>query len=180
MCNWLDAFTRFQVSMQHTEGITANTEFEYLKNIMFQVIWVNWMKLLVVRSNAWTIFDKSFFFRLPFLQYLTNNINSNGSTLIKVIAAVLKFSPQQTQVALEKEAHRKTLVRILLKMSSDSATEFNLSSLRWVKSTIFYNKPSPGLNWATFTRNYCETQRETVENVLIRRTNDRWAQAGGK
>lgn len=26
-----------QVSMQHSEGISANTEFEYLKNIMFQV-----------------------------------------------------------------------------------------------------------------------------------------------
>lgn len=44
------------------------------------------------------------------LQYLTNNVNSNSTTLIKVIAAVLKFSPQQTQVVLEKEAHRKTLV----------------------------------------------------------------------
>lgn len=26
-----------QVSLQHTENIGANTEFEYLKNIMFQV-----------------------------------------------------------------------------------------------------------------------------------------------
>ncbi len=43
-------------------------------------------------------------------QYLTNNINSNGCTLVKVIAAVLKFSPQQTQVVLEREAQRKTLV----------------------------------------------------------------------
>lgn len=45
-----------------------------------------------------------------FAQYLTNNVNSNSNTLIKVIAAVLKFTPQQTQVVLEKEAHRKTLV----------------------------------------------------------------------
>ncbi|XP_031641245.1 golgin subfamily A member 4 [Contarinia nasturtii] len=66
------------VSMHHSDDISANTEFEYLKNIMFQ--------------------------------YLTNNINSNSTTLIKVIAAVLKFTPQQTQVVLEKEAHRKTLV----------------------------------------------------------------------
>lgn len=35
-------------------------------------------------------------------------------TLVKVIAAVLKFSPQQTQVVLEKETHRKTLVSIEL------------------------------------------------------------------
>lgn len=27
----------FQVSMHHSDDITANTEFEYLKNIMFQV-----------------------------------------------------------------------------------------------------------------------------------------------
>lgn len=43
---------------------------------------------------------------------MTNNINSNSTTLIKVIAAVLKFTPQQTQVVLEKEAHRKSLVRM--------------------------------------------------------------------
>lgn len=36
--NKFGAFSRFQVSIQHTEGISANTEFEYLKNIMFQVI----------------------------------------------------------------------------------------------------------------------------------------------
>lgn len=30
-------YSTFKVSMQHNEGITANTEFEYLKNIMFQV-----------------------------------------------------------------------------------------------------------------------------------------------
>lgn len=52
---------------------------------------------------------------LAFLQYLTNNINSNGSTLVKVIAAVLKFSPQQTQVVLERETQRKTLVSLLYK-----------------------------------------------------------------
>ena len=27
----------FQVSMHHNEGIQANTEFEYLRNILFQV-----------------------------------------------------------------------------------------------------------------------------------------------
>lgn len=61
-----------------------------------------------------------------FSKYLTNNINSNGSTLIKVIAAVLKFSPQQTQVVLEKEAHRKTLVRIGVEKFAvnDSPTDY--------------------------------------------------------
>ncbi|XP_055307144.1 golgin subfamily A member 4 isoform X2 [Sitodiplosis mosellana] len=73
------------VSMHHSDDISANTEFEYLKNIMFQ--------------------------------YLTNNINSNGTTLIKVIAAVLKFTPQQTQVVLEKEAHRKTLVNYSIQLN---------------------------------------------------------------
>lgn len=62
----------------HNEGISANTEFEYLKNIMFQ--------------------------------YLTGNINKNNTTLVKVISAVLKFSPQQTQVILEKESQRNSLV----------------------------------------------------------------------
>lgn len=37
-------------------------------------------------------------------------MNSNSSTLVKVISAVLKFTPQQTQVVLEKENHRHTLV----------------------------------------------------------------------
>lgn len=51
---------------------------------------------------------------ISLLQYLTNNINSNSSTLVKVIAAVLKFSPQQTQVVLERESHRKSLVSVIL------------------------------------------------------------------
>ncbi|KAH8275419.1 hypothetical protein KR026_006830 [Drosophila bipectinata] len=64
------------VSMQHSESVPANTEFEYLRNIMFQ--------------------------------YLTGN--TNNETLVKVISAVLKFSPQQAQVALEKEHQRRSLV----------------------------------------------------------------------
>jgi hypothetical protein len=47
-------------------------------------------------------------------QYLTDSVNSNSTTLVKVIAAVLKFSPQQTQVVLEKEAQRHSLVSIKL------------------------------------------------------------------
>lgn len=43
-------------------------------------------------------------------QYLSGSMNSNSSTLVKVISAVLKFTPQQTQVVLEKENHRHTLV----------------------------------------------------------------------
>ncbi|XP_067632790.1 golgin subfamily A member 4-like [Eurosta solidaginis] len=70
------------VSMQHNEGITANTEFEYLRNIMFQ--------------------------------YLTGSANGNNETLVKVISAVLKFSPQQTQVALEKEHQRRSLLNKIL------------------------------------------------------------------
>ncbi|XP_055530792.1 myosin-2 heavy chain [Wyeomyia smithii] len=66
------------VSMHHSEGIAANTEFEYLRNILFQ--------------------------------YLSGNVSGNSSTLVKVISAVLKFSPQQTQVVLEKEAHRRSLM----------------------------------------------------------------------
>ncbi|KXJ74373.1 hypothetical protein RP20_CCG013803 [Aedes albopictus] len=66
------------VSMHHNEGIAANTEFEYLRNILFQ--------------------------------YLSGNVTGNNSTLVKVIAAVLKFTPQQTQVVLEKEAHRRSLM----------------------------------------------------------------------
>ncbi|XP_065093741.1 myosin heavy chain, skeletal muscle [Ochlerotatus camptorhynchus] len=66
------------VSMHHSEGIAANTEFEYLRNILFQ--------------------------------YLSGNVTGNNSTLVKVIAAVLKFTPQQTQVVLEKEAHRRSLM----------------------------------------------------------------------
>ncbi|XP_058838562.1 myosin-10-like isoform X2 [Topomyia yanbarensis] len=70
------------VSMHHSEGITANTEFEYLRNILFQ--------------------------------YLSGNVTGNNSTLVKVISAVLKFTPQQTQVVLEKEAHRRSLINNLL------------------------------------------------------------------
>ncbi|TMW40909.1 hypothetical protein DOY81_014011, partial [Sarcophaga bullata] len=70
------------VSMQHNEGISANTEFEYLRNIMFQ--------------------------------YLTGSANGNNETLVKVISAVLKFSPQQTQVALEKEHQRRSLINKIL------------------------------------------------------------------
>ncbi|XP_053689142.1 golgin subfamily A member 4 [Sabethes cyaneus] len=66
------------VSMHRNEGIAANTEFEYLRNILFQ--------------------------------YLSGNVSGNSVTLVKVISAVLKFSPQQTQVVLEKEAHRRSLM----------------------------------------------------------------------
>uniref|UniRef100_A0A182WBC8 GRIP domain-containing protein n=1 Tax=Anopheles minimus TaxID=112268 RepID=A0A182WBC8_9DIPT len=38
------------------------------------------------------------------------SVTGNNSTLVKVIAAVLKFSPQQTQVVIEKEAHRRSLM----------------------------------------------------------------------
>lgn len=93
-----------QVSLQHHEGITANTEFEYLKNIMFQV------SNITVQCGSALLFSVSIFNKSFYFQYLTNNINSNGCTLVKVIAAVLKFSPQQTQVVLEREAQRKTLV----------------------------------------------------------------------
>lgn len=72
------------ISMQHNEGVTANTEFEYLKNIMFQ--------------------------------YLTGTLNGNNETLVKVISAVLKFSPQQTQVAIEKEHQRRSLLGQLNKL----------------------------------------------------------------
>ncbi|XP_033252830.1 golgin subfamily A member 4-like isoform X1 [Drosophila miranda] len=68
------------VSMQHSESVPANTEFEYLRNIMFQ--------------------------------YLTGN--TNNETLVKVISAVLKFSPQQSQVALEKEHQRRSLLNKLI------------------------------------------------------------------
>ncbi|XP_030368835.1 myosin-11 [Scaptodrosophila lebanonensis] len=68
------------VSMQHSENVPVNTEFEYLRNIMFQ--------------------------------YLTGN--TNNETLVKVIAAVLKFSPQQQQVALEKEHQRRSLLNKIL------------------------------------------------------------------
>lgn len=68
-----------KVSVQHHEGgVSANTEFEYLKNIMFQ--------------------------------YLTGSFNKSNCTLVKVIAAVLKFSPQQTQVVVEKESQKSSLV----------------------------------------------------------------------
>lgn len=46
------------------------------------------------------------------MQYLTGSANGNNETLVKVISAVLKFSPQQTQVALEKEHQRRSLVSI--------------------------------------------------------------------
>ncbi|SPP74762.1 blast:Golgin subfamily A member 4 [Drosophila guanche] len=68
--------TLLQVSMQHSDTVPVNTEFEYLRNIMFQ--------------------------------YLTGT--TNNETLVKVISAVLKFSPQQSQVALEKEHQRRSLV----------------------------------------------------------------------
>lgn len=91
--------------MQHNEGISANTEFEYLRNIMFQV-------------NI--VFSCCFFFDLKyydFIKYLTGSANGNNETLVKVISAVLKFSPQQTQVALEKEHQRRSLVSVFLKMN---------------------------------------------------------------
>lgn len=46
-----------------------------------------------------------------YLQYLTGN--TNNETLVKVISAVLKFSPQQAQVALEKEHQRRSLVCLM-------------------------------------------------------------------
>ncbi|XP_034653047.1 golgin subfamily A member 4 [Drosophila subobscura] len=68
------------VSMQHSDTVPVNTEFEYLRNIMFQ--------------------------------YLTGT--TNNETLVKVISAVLKFSPQQSQVALEKEHQRRSLLNKLI------------------------------------------------------------------
>lgn len=50
--------------MHHTEGITANTEFEYLKNIMFQVIWVDCRpgesvhNLTKILYSFFAVFDK--------------------------------------------------------------------------------------------------------------------------
>lgn len=43
-------------------------------------------------------------------QYLTGNFTKSNCTLVKVIAAVLKFSPQQTQVVVEKESQKSSLV----------------------------------------------------------------------
>ena len=87
--------------MHHNEGIAANTEFEYLKNIMFQVSVLGELGL-----------QAGLYIFCILLQYLSGSMNSNSSTLVKVISAVLKFTPQQTQVVLEKENHRHTLVRI--------------------------------------------------------------------
>jgi len=41
---------------------------------------------------------------------LSGHVNANGTTLVKVIAAVLKFTPQQTQLVLDKETQRHTLL----------------------------------------------------------------------
>lgn len=46
------------------------------------------------------------------IQYLSGHVNANGTTLVKVIAAVLKFTPQQTQLVLDKEIQRHTLVSL--------------------------------------------------------------------
>lgn len=85
--------------MHHNEGIQANTEFEYLRNILFQVNF----------KFALKTFEFYQFFLINF-QYLSGHVNANGTTLVKVIAAVLKFTPQQTQLVLEKENQRHTLV----------------------------------------------------------------------
>lgn len=84
--------------MHHNEGIQANTEFEYLRNILFQVMQSN--NLIILLINV-----LNFMF-----QYLSGHVNANGTTLVKVIAAVLKFTPQQTQLVLDKENQRHTLV----------------------------------------------------------------------
>lgn len=42
--------------MQHTEGITANTEFEYLKNIMFQVSWGDRSHVTTTTNNTFSFF----------------------------------------------------------------------------------------------------------------------------
>lgn len=88
--------------MQHSESVPANTEFEYLRNIMFQV------SQSTRSSFNWKLMD---FFSISW-QYLTGN--TNNETLVKVISAVLKFSPQQAQVALEKEHQRRSLVGDIL------------------------------------------------------------------
>lgn len=89
--------------MHHNEGIAANTEFEYLRNILFQVRKIFNQFLVKILS-------------LVISQYLSGNVNGNNNTLVKVIAAVLKFTPQQTQVVLEKEAHRRSLVSPCLRV----------------------------------------------------------------
>ncbi|XP_026481219.1 uncharacterized protein LOC113388023 [Ctenocephalides felis] len=70
------------VTRRHSEGITQLTEFEYLKNILYQ--------------------------------YLSGGVGGVGantnSTLIRVIAAVMKFDATQTQTVLDKEAQRNTLL----------------------------------------------------------------------
>lgn len=100
--------------MQHGgDGGAVNTEFEYLKNIMFQV---KNLTLCLSPFCKWnfSLYEK----KKPILfaewkQYLTGTTNGNSETLVKVISAVLKFSPQQTQVALEKEHQKRSLVRFL-------------------------------------------------------------------
>lgn len=79
---------------------------------------MNFIEYTPFRISRKIFLNKSFVFFSSVSQYLTNNVNSNSTTLIKVIAAVLKFSPQQTQVVLEKEAHRKSLVRIFVILTS--------------------------------------------------------------
>lgn len=86
--------------MHHNEGIAANTEFEYLRNILFQV----------KHNLQFYSFKSTNLNSIIHFQYLSGNVTGNNSTLVKVIAAVLKFTPQQTQVVLEKEAHRRSLV----------------------------------------------------------------------
>lgn len=46
--------------MQHSEGISANTEFEYLKNIMFQVIYSGHLSLNPnpILTDNLSVFDK--------------------------------------------------------------------------------------------------------------------------
>lgn len=109
--------------MHHSDDISANTEFEYLKNIMFQVRMRTDIAIFSFYSIENIHLSFVFFPSNKFLQYLTNNVNSNSTTLIKVIAAVLKFSPQQTQVVLEKEAHRKTLVGHLIRKKAKKAAD---------------------------------------------------------
>lgn len=83
-------------------------------------------------------------------------MTGNASTLVKVISAVLKFTPQQTQVVLEKEHQRHTLVREDLEFSN---CEGNSPMSKIVGySHPLANRSSVSSSWAVSTRCYSRTR----------------------
>lgn len=113
-------------------------------------------------------------FDSPF-QYLSGSMNSNSSTLVKVISAVLKFTPQQTQVVLEKENHRHTLVSCTLPILGYTPFSNPITFIAFPAGTDQQNNLAGGLVLAEHSR----WRRRISPAVLLDTYKWQWNIEGG-